>query len=113
MDIQYQVTQTRGCYIIMPFFTAEASDTFPARRITDMNDFYASVTESIRQYAAQLAKDFPHSRYTCLGEVFLSENGDFTVELRLHRRSPGQKSVSRLIRHIWRQGLLLRQITEG
>lgn len=112
MEIQYHVTQNRGCHIVMPVFSADASDPFPARRIAAMNDFYASMTENICTCAAALYSEFSHSRYSCLGEAFLEKNGCLTVHFRLFRRIPGQQSVSRVIRHTWQNGLLLRQHIE-
>ena len=112
MDIQYYVQQTCGCHIVMPVFSAEAADSFPARRVTAMNEFYTSMTEHISTYAAGLYAEFPHSRYTCLGEVSREENGCLTVQFRLFRRTPGQPSTSRILRHIWQDGLLLRQIVD-
>lgn len=112
MEIQYHITQNRGCYIVMPVFSADTSDTFPARRIAAMNDFYTFMEKNICAYAASLCEDLPHSRYSCVGEACCEENGCLTVQFRLFRRTPGQQSASRTIRHIWQKGLLLRQITD-
>ena len=112
MDIQYRVSQTRGCHIVMPVFSPEVSDPFPDRRIADMNAFYTAMEKTVSTYAADLYKAFPHSRYICLGEALRDTNSTLTVLFRLYQRIPGQPGTTRIIRHIWKNGLLLRQLVE-